>query len=159
MKAKYYITNLNLEKHPEGGYFKETYRSDEIVSIDDRKRNVGTSIYYLLESRDVSHFHRLKSDEIFHFHDGSSLNLYIIDVDGELIKLTLGLDVERGEYPQIIIPRGSIFGAEVIKKNSFTLIGCTVFPGFSFEDFELLDRKYLLENYSNYKEIIIKLTR
>jgi len=159
MNANYYITRLNLEKHPEGGYFKEIYRSDEIVSIDDRKRNVGTSIYYLLESKDVSLFHRLKSDEIFNFHDGTSLNIYIIDADGELIKHTLGLDVERGEYPQIIIPRGSIFGAEVIKENSFTLIGCTVFPGFSFEDFELIDRKDLLDNYSNYKEIIIKLTR
>ncbi|MFX1275067.1 MAG: cupin domain-containing protein [Promethearchaeota archaeon] len=159
MNANYYINNLNLEKHPEGGYYKEIYRSDEIVSFNDRKRNLGTSIYYLLESKDVSHFHRLKSDEIFHFHDGSSLIIYIIDSNGELTKHSLGLDVEKGEYPQIIIPKGSIFGAEVIKDNSFTLVGCIVFPGFNFEDFELLDRKYLLKNYPKYKEIIIKLTR
>ena len=159
MNAKYYITNLNLETHPEGGYFKETYRSEEIISIEDRKRNVGTSIFYLLESKDVSHFHTLKSDEIFHFHDGSPLEIYILDMNGELTRQVLGLDVEKGEFPQIIIPRGSIFGAEVIKENSFTLVGCTVFPGFSFEDFELLDRKYLLNLYPEHKEIIIKLTK
>lgn len=159
MNANYYITTLNLEKHPEGGYYKETYRSDEIVSIDDRKRNVGTSIYFLLESRDVSHFHKLKSDEIFHFHDGSPLEIYIIDSEGELTRHVLGLDIKKGEYPQILIPRGSIFGAEVINKNSFTLVGCTVFPGFSFEDFELLDRKYLLKLYPEHVEKIIKLTK
>jgi len=159
MNANYYITNLNLEKHPEGGYFKEIYRSDEIISIDNRKRNVGTSIYYLLESRDVSHFHRLKSDEIFHYHDGSPLEIYILDADGELTRKVLGLDVKKGECPQIIISRGSIFGAEVIKKNSFTLVGCTVFPGFSFEDFELLDRRYLINQYPDHEELISKLTK
>lgn len=85
-KAKYYIQKLQLEKHPEGGYFREIYRSGEMISIDaskkNLKRNVSTSIYFLLEGSQISKFHRLKSDELWHFYDGSSVKVYVIDEMG-----------------------------------------------------------------------------
>ena len=93
-KARYYIKKLELKKHPEGGYYREIYRSAEMFSIDppkkNLKRNVSTSIYFLLEGTQVSKFHRLKSDELWHFYDGSSIKVYVIDEKGKLTETVLG---------------------------------------------------------------------
>jgi uncharacterized protein len=107
---------------------------------------------------EVSRFHRLKSDEIWYFHAGSSLMLYIIDAGGELKQFALGLNAAQGELPQIIVPRGSIFGAIVSQADSFTLMGCMVSPGFDFNDFELFSRDALLKEYPQHAEIIGRLT-
>lgn len=161
-KSKYYINKLELIKHPEGGYYREIYRSAEMFLIDppkkDLKRNASTSIYFLLDGSQVSKFHRLKSDELWHFYDGGSIKIYVIDEKGKLDEITLGRKTEAGDVFQIVIKKNNWFAAEVIDKKSFSLIGCTVSPGFDFSDFELADRQYLLENFIAHKNLIQKLT-
>lgn len=151
--AQYWIEKLQLQPHPEGGYFKEIYRSDETLpqsALPDRyntKRTFATSIYFLLEKEQVSHFHRITSDEIWHFYDGCSLTIHQITEEGALKEFKLGLDYDNGESPQVMMEKNCWFAAEINDKSSFTLIGCTVAPGFEFSDFELAKRDELLETY------------
>jgi predicted cupin superfamily sugar epimerase len=162
--AEYWITNLELTPHPEGGYFRETYRSAETIhkeSLPDRypaDRVFSTAIYFLLESHQVSTFHRLQSDEIWFYHAGSALTVYVIDTGGTLHTMLLGKDVEKGEYPQLIVNRGVWFGAKVNQNNTYTLVSCTVAPGFEFEDFELASQEQLRAEYPEHKAIIEMLT-
>ena len=121
-------------------------------------RSLSTSIYYLLRSGEVSHFHRLKSDEIWYFHMGSPVVVYLISLSGDLKIIKLGCEIDKEEVPQIVIPAGSIFGAEVAEKDSYSLVGCMVSPGFHFNDFELMEREELLMNYPVHKDIIKKFT-
>src|SRR3972149_3402367 len=135
-KAQKYIKQLQLKKHPEGGYFKEVYRSGEIILPEHlpkrykQSRNFSTSIYFLLEGRQFSAFHLLQTDELWHFYNGSSVILYIINQNGELTikKLGRGKDSEL----QLAIEKQNWFAAEVENKKSFSLFGCTVAPGFEF---------------------------
>ncbi|HCY77177.1 MAG TPA: hypothetical protein DHV28_14755 [Ignavibacteriales bacterium] len=161
-KAKYYIQKLQLKKHPEGGYFREIYRAGEIISIDapkkNNKRNVSTSIYFLLEGSQISKFHKLKSDELWHFYDGTAVRIYILDQNGKLSETMIGREIKNGEMFQTAIEKNNWFAAEVIDKKSFSLIGCTVSPGFDFSDFELAKRKNLLKNFPEHKELILKFT-
>lgn len=161
-KAKYYIQKLQLNKHPEGGYYREIYRSGEIIFIDapnqNRKRNVSTSIYFLLEGSQKSKFHKLKSDELWHFYDGTAVKIYILDGNGKLTETMIGRDIENGELFQTTIGKNNWFAAEVMDKKSFTLIGCTVSPGFDFSDFELGKRADLLKKFPDHKELILKFT-
>ena len=163
-KAKLYIGQLQLSPHPEGGYFREIYRSDETLlnnnlpSRYSSSKAFSTSIYFLLEGSQVSKFHKLKSDEQWHFYDGTAIILYTIDDEGEFGSKLVGSKVEDGESFQVNIKRGTWFGAEVIDKTSFALAGCTVAPGFDFSDFELAKRDNLLKDCPMHKEIIIKLT-
>jgi len=142
-QAENYINKLNLEPHPEGGYFKEVYHSDEMIlpgslpSGFRNKRNLSTSIYFLLEGDQLSYFHRLKSDEIWHFYDGCSILIFVIDNSGNLFEYKLGRNLENNEKPQTLIKNNHWFAAELIDKNYFCLVGCTVSPGFDFEDFEI----------------------
>ena len=131
----------------------------DICRIDiQSKRNFSTSIYFLLEGNQVSKFHKLKSDEIWHFYDGSPIHLFIISPDGKLQEKILGRNLETGALPQIVIEKGNWFGAKIQEKESFTLIGCTVSPGFDFEDFELAERQKLLNEYPRHKTLIEELT-
>ncbi len=163
--AQYYIEHLNLEKHPEGGYYKEIFRSDELIEgnkIHKRysgKRAVCTSIYYLLQNDDFSAFHRLQSDEIWHFYTGSALKIYHIDKQGILKTYLLGNDIHKNEQFQCVIPHGTWFAARLLRPNTFALIGCTVAPGFCFSDFELAKRNELISQYPVYEDIIILNTR
>jgi predicted cupin superfamily sugar epimerase len=161
-KAKYYIQKLQLKKHPEGGYYREIYRAAEMFFVDQPKktlkRNVSTSIYFLLDGSQVSKFHRLRSDEQWHFYDGTSVKIFIIDEKGKMQEVVLGKKTELGEVFQTVIKKNSWFAAEVMNKRSFSLIGCTVSPGFDFSDFELADRKTLEEKYPDYKTTIYKFT-
>jgi len=163
--ASYWIRKLNLKKHPEGGFYKETHRSKEILNREHLPgrytgdRCFSTSIYFLLESKDMSVFHRIKSDEIWHFYYGSSLTLFSIDPEGMLFKIKLGSNLEEGELFQAHINAGNWFGAAVNDSDSFALVGCTVAPGFEFEDFELGERKTLLKLFPRHGEIIQNLTR
>ncbi|WP_339716438.1 cupin domain-containing protein [Cyclobacterium amurskyense] len=159
------IDVLGLAPHPEGGYFKETYRSSgEILQDclpDDYKgnRNYSTCIYFLLTSNNFSAFHRIKQDEIWHFYDGSPIRLHTISESGIHEEHLIGRDLIKGEVPQFIVPGGYWFGAEVINKNSCSLVGCTVSPGFSFVDFELKSRLELINLFPQHKKIIANLTR
>ena len=156
-----WIKKLKLEAHPEGGYFSETYRSSETLPKRYNKvRSFSTAIYFLLKSGEVSAFHRLKSDEIWHFYEGSALSLFILNPKTKKLEtFRLGRDPEKGETFQVVIPAGRWFGACVEDKKYFSLIGCTVAPGFDFEDFELAHREDLLRDYPSCKSIIQILTR
>lgn len=162
--AKKWIDKLELLPHPEGGYYKEIYRTDEIVKQPclperyDGDRSFSTSIYFLLNQNDKSHFHKLKSDEIWHFYDGSALRIYVIDHLKKLNTFLLGKNFEKRENLQLVLPKNCWFSAEVIDKESFALIGCTVSPGFNFEDFELGKRQKLLEMFPIHAEIINRFT-
>ncbi len=162
--AQYWIEKLKLAKHPEGGYFREVYRANEIISkksLPDRYssfRPFSTSIFFLLKGNEFSAFHRLKSDEIWHFYDGSPLLLYLIDSKGKLTTVRVGRNPDKNELLQIAIPKGFWFAAEVVDKNSFSLIGCTVSPGFDFEDFELGSKELLTNKFPQHKSLIKRLT-
>jgi len=163
-KVEYWIKHLELLPHPEGGYYKETYRSSETiasVALPDRfegDRSFSTAIYFLLRSEDRSVFHRIKSDEVWHFYQGSLLLIYVLQ-ENELKIIKLGSDVEKGESLQVVIPANCWFGAHVAQQNSFALCGCTVAPGFDFRDFEMADRQDLLKKYPGFEKEIIRLTR
>ncbi|GAA4708216.1 cupin domain-containing protein [Brevibacillus fulvus] len=162
--AEYWKKHLQLTAHEEGGYFRQIYRSSEQISDQELsvsfagKRLLATSIYFLLPSDEVSHFHRLKSDELWYYHAGSSLTIYIIHEDGRLETVKLGLDIENGEVPQALAPKNSIFGSAVNQPDTYSLVGCMVSPGFEYEDFELFTRNELLEKYPAHEAIIKRLT-
>lgn len=163
-KSLMYIELLNLQPHPEGGFYREVYRSDEIISRNflpirfDNDHNISTSIYFLLDGNQISKFHRLKSDEIWHFYDGCSVIIYIIDENGNLSSVTLGANLQIGECFQTVIKRNHWFAAELLNKNSFCLVGCVVAPGFDFKDFELARREVLIKNFPQHTKLIEKFT-
>jgi len=158
------INKLGLQPHPEGGYFKETYRSKGIIKADSLDpvylgaRNYSTSIYFLLTADTFSAFHRIKQDEFWHFYDGATLELHMISPQGEYSKVMIGRDIMKGEVPQFVVPGGYWFAANVIKGGDYTLTGCTVAPGFDFADFELPDHQVLLALFPQHREIISALT-
>ena len=162
--AKYWIDKLKLTRHPEGGYFREIYRSNEFInkkSLPERYssfRSFSTSIYFLLESSEFSAFHRLKSDEIWHFYKGAPIRIFIIFRGGELRQYDLGSDPEKNQVFQALIPKGCWFAAKVIKPDSFSLIGCTVSPGFDFEDFEMGRLEKLSKLFPQHSQLIRQLT-
>ncbi len=164
VNAEHWINKLDLKKHPEGGYYRETYRSKDIIKNDGltsrniESRNSCTAIYYLLSGQEFSAFHRLKSDEIFHFYSGSSLRVHVINKNGEYNLINLGQNSVKNDTFQLIINQGDWFASEVSEPNSYSLIGCTVSPGFDFHDFELGSRDKLIKLYPNHRDIITKMT-
>nr|WP_153723172.1 cupin domain-containing protein [Sporosarcina cascadiensis] len=158
MNALEWIQYLDLQPHPEGGFYKSTYQSQLTTQQKQGERPLYTSIYFLLRSQDVSHFHRLQSDEIWYFHGGSSLTVHMITPQGLYEEVQLGLDIRNGEVPQFNVPKHTIFGSSVKEQNTFSLVGCMVSPGFDFADFELFEEEELLSQYPGYEGIIKKLT-
>ncbi|MBU1105823.1 MAG: cupin domain-containing protein [Candidatus Riflebacteria bacterium] len=161
-QARDWIKSLRLQRHPEGGYFAEVYRSEgmirgEVLPEHGGSRPFMTSIYFMLPSGDVSRFHRLKSDEIWYHHAGGCINIHQIDPAGRHSVFALGQDLEAGQRLQIVIKAGCWFGA-VVDGAEVGLVGCAVAPGFDFVDFELADRAKLLVQYPQFEEIINRLT-
>jgi predicted cupin superfamily sugar epimerase len=160
-----WIRDLGLQPHPEGGWFREAYRSAESIprpALPQRftgDRHFATSIYYLLGPGDFSALHRIRQDEIWHFYDGSRLVVHVIRPDASTEQLLLGRDLAKGERPMAVVPAGSWFGAQVAKDDGYALLGCTVAPGFDFEDFELPTRVELLELFPQHETLIRSLTR
>jgi len=165
ISVKELVEGLKLKPHPEGGSYREVYRSAGIISgvalgnSFSGDRNYSTSIYFLLTSGSFSAFYRIKQDEVWHFYLGTALHVHAIDRNGKLTTHTLGNDIAAGENPQVIIPSGCWFASGVIKPDSFSLVGCTVAPGFDFDDFELARRNELTRTYPQYTEIIKAFTR
>ncbi|MFN4123909.1 MAG: cupin domain-containing protein [Flavobacteriales bacterium] len=162
-KSQYYIDQLQLQPHPEGGWYAETYRSDVKQEFPDLKiqglRNLSTAIYFLIPDGSFSAFHRIKSDELWHHYDGGNLIIVVINAAGELDVLKLGKDVEKGYYPQQLVKAGCWFASFPELGADYVLCGCTVSPGFDFQDFELAERAYFLELYPQHEALIEKLTR
>lgn len=152
------VETLNLKAHPEGGFYSETFRSDqEVIHPNGEKRQLATSIYFLLRSQDVSHFHRIQSDELWFWHEGSPLSIHLLGEKGYEI-LPLGPVSEKAAKPQQLVPANTVFGSSVDHPDSYALVSCVVAPGFDFRDFELFSAADLLALYPEAKEIIQKLT-
>lgn len=158
MDSQKLVDILKLEAHPEGGYYKETYRCEQTLTLEDGNvRNISTAIYYLLENENKSSFHRIKSDELWFFHQGEPLEIVFIK-DGKLHTVILGNSLEKGEVPQVRIEANVWFGAKILGGKGHSLVSCTVAPGFDFLDFELAERSILLEQYPDLKEVIEEFT-
>lgn len=163
--AAYWISRLNLSKHPEGGYYRSTYASELTIAKSalplgfTGPRLASTAIYFLVDGTNFSAFHRLRSDEVWHFYAGSALVIHVIDQDGRASEILLGSDPESGESIQGVVKAGCWFGARVKDSQSFALVGCTMAPGFDFEDFELAARAQLTGMFPQHRALIEKLTR
>jgi predicted cupin superfamily sugar epimerase len=161
--AQYWIDHLELAPHPEGGFYKETYRSKETIPSSglpkrfNGNRNFSTAIYFLLRSGDRSRLHRIKSDELWHYHAGTSLSIYVLEKNHLKIH-KLGPNADQGDSLQIVVPAGCWFGAKTEQPESYTLSGCTVSPGFDFQDFEMASRESLTREFPAYHQIIEILT-
>ncbi len=158
MNTEELICKFHLEPHPEGGYYREIYRSPLMVQVNGEERCASTSIYFLLIESAFSAFHRLRWDEIWHFYEGSGLRLYCLSSGGELCIQDMGRSGAEGESIQCMIPAGAWFAAEVIR-GEFALVGCTVAPGFEFVDFELALRQDLIREFPEHQSLIERLTR
>lgn len=158
-KVSTYISKLGLFPHPEGGFYKETYRSEDTAPTPQGERSLSTAIYFLLEEGNFSAFHRIKSDEVWHFYDGDPLSVYVIHSNGTLEEIKLGLDLAKGQIPQAVVPANCWFASMVADGGSFSLVGCTVAPGFDFRDFEMAKRTELATEFPQHLEIVSKLTR
>ena len=162
--ASYWIKTLHLQKHPEGGWFKEVYRSEEMFPVSawpkgfSGNRSISTSIYYLLEREDFSAFHRIKSDEIWHFYTGTSaIELISID-EGKIRKQILGENPEENQWFQVVVPGNTWFAAQLQNTDGFALVGCTVSPGFHFDDFEMATQSLVIQ-YPELESEIMDLIR
>jgi len=164
--VQHLLDSLQLLPHPEGGgFYKEVYRSEGIIpkiALSEKfsgDRSYCTSIYFLLTSEDFSPFHKIQQDEIYHFHGGSSISVHVLNKKGNYTKYKVGMDVQNGEQPQLVIPAECWFASNVETEDSYSLVGCTVAPGFNFDDFEVAKRKILSEQYPEFQDIIYRFTR
>jgi predicted cupin superfamily sugar epimerase len=164
--AEELIARLGLTPHPsEGGFYVETYRSDEQIEaagLPERygaPRALGTAIYYLLTPTHVSAMHRLQSDEIFHFYLGDPVEMLLLHPDGSGKVVILGAGVQEGIRPQITVPRGVWQGAHLAGGGRLALLGTTVAPGFDFADFEIGSREELLRAYPQFADLTTALTQ
>jgi predicted cupin superfamily sugar epimerase len=158
------VRQLGLQPHPEGGYFRETYRAAEAIegsALPRRfggQRSISTAILFLLEAGQSSRLHRIKADEVWHFYAGDPLIVVEIDAAGRLQTTRLGGNLAEGAVYQHVVPAGTWFGATPAEDGRFALVGCTVAPGFDFADFELADRTRLLAEYPAHHDWIARLT-
>lgn len=163
--ARQWIQALELRRHPEGGWFREIYRASETIprtALPSRftgNRPFSTAIYFLLDRGDFSALHRIKQDEIWHFYDGAPLTIHMIGADRQYSSVTLGRNVGAGETLVAVVKAGTLFGATVSDSDGYTLVGCTVAPGFDFADFEMPERAQLLEQYPEHERLIERLTK
>lgn len=149
------IDKLGLQPHPEGGYYKETYRSS--ATIGSKGRAMMTSIYFLLTSENCSRFHRIQSDETWYFHEGDALQIHTL-IDGKHHIQHLGLQIQFNEQPYHLVPANTIFGSTIVGEMGYALVSCAVAPGFDFNEFELFTSDELLQQYPNERAIIDRLT-
>jgi uncharacterized protein len=162
--AEYWIDKLQLTTHIEGGAFREIYRSpvmapqQALPATFNGERHFCTSIYFLLQQHQFSAFHKIKSDEVWHFYYGDALIVYEIDQQGSLIEHRLGCDPDNNETFQCVIAAGNWFAAQLAPGGEYTLVGCTVSPGFDFADFELAKKEELIASYPAHSKLISGLT-
>ena len=152
MCARQWIERLRLQEHPEGGWFVESFRDDRVIEA----RSASTAIYFLLEKDKPSHFHRIQSAEMWHFYAGDPLVVHQLRVDTGYQTHMLGSSWGRGEGFQAVVPAHSWFAAESL--GDYSLVGCTVAPGFEFADFELAEQEPLCDQFPDHHDLIRKYT-
>lgn len=158
---------LNLTPHPrEGGWFVRTYEAEDVLAphsfLDgryDSPRRTATAIYYLLEPGTFSEMHVLKSDEIFHHYAGDAVEMLQLFEDGSSARVVIGKDLAAGERPQVVVKRGVWQGSRLLREGGWALLGCTVSPGFEFEDYASATREELCAKWPNEREAITRLTQ
>jgi predicted cupin superfamily sugar epimerase len=158
---------LGLQPHPrEGGWYVRTYEAAEMVGAEafgDTRyagaRRTGTAIYYLLEPETFSEMHRLQSDEVFHFYAGDAVEMLQLTAKGKGATVVIGNDLLRGQRPQVVVGRGVWQGSRLVEGGRWALLGCTVSPGFEFEDYEAGRREQLCMEWPGFVEEITALTR
>ena len=158
MTADQIIQSLNLKPHPEGGYYRETYRGQAFIPGSNPRRVYSTAIYYLLVPNSVSKLHRITADETFHFYLGDPVTWVLLESQGHMRKVVLGKEIGRGQQLQLVIPAGTWFGGYLNEGGTYGLMGTTVAPGFEFEDFELGNRNDLIKTFPEAEKQIIRLT-
>ncbi len=157
------IDHYNLQPHPEGGWYKETYRSKESIGSLALPSRYGSSrvfctfIYFLLEKGEFSAFHKIQSDEAWHFYAGDPMQVFILEEDGSLTTIELGSDVKKGQLFHYVVPANHWFASRPSPGSAFSFTGCTVAPGFEFSDFQLADADTLSAAYPKYAELIREL--
>jgi predicted cupin superfamily sugar epimerase len=160
LNASQLISQYELQPHPEGGFYLQTYCSREMIAATalparfNGDRYFSTAIYFLLEGNQFSAFHRIKSDEIWHFYAGLPLHIYVLYPDGKGELLKLGNDPLNGYLFQQMVPAGCWFASKPVSENGFSFAGCTVAPGFDFTDFELGETAELLKQFPQHEEWI-----
>lgn len=161
----YWVKKLQLEPHPEGGFFKEVYRSEEEIPADalpqrfSGSRHFATSIYFMLTAGNFSAFHRIQADETWHFYTGQPITVFVIHKDGRLEKIQLGNNPDKDQVFQYTIPAQCWFASALRAESGYGLVGCSVAPGFDFADFEMAERESLMAEFPQHQEVIRKLTR
>nr|WKF57315.1 hypothetical protein HUO10_001794 [Paraburkholderia busanensis] len=155
------IRRFDLKPHPEGGFFRETYRSAERVTREGsaaQTRSASTAIYYLLCDGAHSAWHRIKSDEVWHFYAGAPLNVHVLDESGALVTHRLGNPLTHPDAVfQAVVPAGLWFAAECADPTTYALVGCTVAPGFEFSEFELAEMDALKSRHPRHSTLIERL--
>lgn len=162
MTADEVIEQLRLAPHPEGGFFAETFRAEELPApLPGRGvRSASTAIYFLLRSGDFSALHVVQSDEVWHHYLGDSLELHCFDAGGRHQRVLLGSRLGTGERPQHVVRAGELQAARVVAgSHGFALCGCTVAPGFDFADFRMPARAELLSRLPAFRDLVLSLTR
>ena len=162
--AQQWIQRLQLEPHPEGGWYRQTYRAPltlphAALPSHAGDRTASTAIYFLLAGDQFSAFHRLRSDEVWHFYAGSELIVHVIEHGGTYSEILLGNDMQAGQQFQVVVPSGCWFGSSLRHPDTYALVGCTVAPGFDFADFEMAKRAELIAHYPQHRAMIERLTR
>ncbi|MFT6143872.1 MAG: putative cupin superfamily sugar epimerase [Myxococcota bacterium] len=144
------IRHLVLVPHPEGGHYRETFRSEDTVGTQRGQRSAGTAIFFALRDGEYSAWHRVRADEVWHHYDGAPAEVHVLH-KGVYLVLHLGSDLSKGQRPQAVVPAGAWQAAHA--KEGGALLGCTVAPGFEFDDFELADSE-LIEEYPEHSATI-----
>jgi len=163
--VQYWIDTLQLKPHPEGGFYRETYRAPLQIEKSalhgsfKGDRNASTAIYFLIAGDNFSAFHRIASDEMWHFYAGGPLAVEVIDPAGRYSQILVGNDPEAGEEFQAVVPARCWFSSHVKNPASYSLVGCTVAPGFDFADFEIARRASLIAEFPEHRALIERLTR
>jgi uncharacterized protein len=152
------VSLLDLQPHPDGGYFREVYRATEVLHLPRGLRPAWTSYYALLTSAACIALHRVASDQVWHFYCGDPLEIIWLTQDGRRTDKQLGLDLAAGARPQVVVPARSWYGARVAKGGSWTLIGCTIAPAPELADFDLGERAALNARFPAHGRIIAELT-
>lgn len=162
------IRRLDLQPHPEGGYYRETYRASTMTSAVEREgrpeqfakpRSVATAIYFLLPAGEKSTWHRIDADEMWHFYAGGPLLVAELHEQGRVRETVLGGDLSAGQTFQHVVPAGCWFASRPLAKQGYALVGCTVAPGFEFDHFELADTQVLLNGWPHARELIESMAR
>lgn len=148
------ISHFHLEPHPEGGAFSRVYTAP--FHAEDGKRSCAGSIYFLLQGTEVSHLHRIDCDELWFYHEGCGLRLTLITPEGTVHEELLGADFTAGERPLRVIPAGTIFAAENLDPQGYTLISCVTAPQFTYAGFELFRKEQLLAHYGEANSALAK---